>query len=247
MNKTKLLNEIFDYKYATPNNFYSRNGKTFRSSVVQLRKDFADLRNSNFIEEIPTKQKWNTRNEIRDKFWCITEEGSIFIEREEEFKKFRKPVAVRKMQHESAIRDICRSFRLLDPQARFIFDYDFKGVKPDIVVMTKDKKYFVEVERKAHYSAIRPRKIESYEKIKCNIPVLLVFSNLDWDTTLRPQEYGNHQEELELLRENFQKFLKKHASDLPNYRYKFLLFPHFNRLDEKVWFLPNGHRVNYFD
>ena len=50
-----------------------------------------------------------------------------------------------------------------------------------------------------------------------------------------------------LLRDKFKNYPKKQGSILPNYRYKLLLLPHFHRLDENVWFLPNGHRVKYFN
>lgn len=241
MKRERILHEMLDYKYCTINNLYSREAKTYKSAVVQLRKDFKALEETGMIERVPTRQGWKIKNKVKGEFWAVTKPGATVIEREDEYKNYRRPTAISKIQHESALRDVLRSFRLLG--AKFDLDKEYKGVIPDAVVNWNGEKYFLEIERKEHASMVRSRCIQKYEEMKPKHKVLIVYSDLDWDATLRPQEYGEYQEELNHLREDFQKFLKKHCSDLPNYRYRFLCLPDFHKIDQCVWYLPSGERV----
>ncbi len=260
MNKhKKILNQFLELGgIATQNNFYSPNASTLAGALVDVRRIFKELKRQNLIKPLPTITR--VRNLSQEQFWYITKLGAKYVDRQEDYKWKGTPKSPYNIMHESMIRDIALSFLRSYPKYGIEIDYNagFEGIRPDMIIRMKHKANFkkyiflVEVERKKDPSRLAKGKFYLYEKVfsrlnfkkySFNAPltVLFIYANHDYNCFCRPQEYHRPHVMPEISKLNKQLLhLLKLSSGLPEYRYRFMIFPNFYQLQRPVWFTPQG-------
>lgn len=256
----KILNNLIDLGgLATRNNLYSPKAKTHKGSMIQVNNDFRKFVKAGFIQKlepvIPLRDLW------RECFYTITKKGSQYIGREDEYKRgISRVKSPHNVFHESMVRDIALAFINLYPDYSVFIQFDeiFNGLKPDLTVrLVKDGKtyaFLVEIERKKTLDRVRKEKLDHYEKVfnkadlkKLGLPdkfkILVVYATLDYNCFLRPQEYSENKDKIKRQREMINNIVRL-SQDLPDYRYRFLSFTDFYRLNEPIWLTPKNNKVN---
>lgn len=259
-----LLNHFLDIGgVATLNNFYSPDAKTFKGGLLFTRKLFKSYLEDGLIDKIPPIGK--PAYKAREVFYCLTKKGARYIGRTDEYKYKKYQRSPYNVMHESMKFDIALSFLRLFPQKRFTFRYDssFYGVRPDILIRIESQGpkeitrfLLVEIERKKTIDRVFNEKIKRYEQMFKAIQqkkshninqftTLFIYTDIWWDVFWRPQEYGepkiiNHIDCVNGLLKNL---VQHYGKYLPEQRYRFLGFHNFYRLNEPIWFTPQGNRV----
>ncbi len=260
-NHHDILNFILDLdNLIQVKNLASYKAKRVDGSLLRPRKKFELLENEGLIRKVPNlgeahltaEQLKKKPLDVNNRWWQVTRLGAREIGRESDYKRVREVKSVRDKEHESQIRDVCVAFKRLYPDYKFEFDLnaEIDGVKPDIAIKISngiDTHHFVvEVERKDWGVRTYRETVLKYEKAKLKAKVLIVYSDRDFDQGHpRPQCYSDFivAQRKEMLMRQFQCLLKA-SKDLPGYRYLFLPYPDYHRLNERVWYLPNGHQIN---
>lgn len=255
MRNIKTLEELLTVQYATINNLYSYNGKTYKGSVLQADKDIKKFLKAGWVAQIPFDVK--PRSKRQQYFYYVTRKGAKAIDREEDFKqKFTK--ALNNAEHESAKIDIALSFVRNFPDYEFDFNYkaDLDKLRPDILIKAKnaDGKEFhflVEIERKKDLSRVYREKLQKYNKhikaglfkknnLSPNTRVLFVLTTTKFDVYLRPNQYADYKSQLVSLYKQFDSFMSSVKKE-SNKHFRFLIFPEFQFLPNCL--VPTGEKV----
>lgn len=266
MNHSKLLlNHLLDIGgVATLNNFYSPKATTHKGGLLYTRKLFKSYIQDDFIEKIESIGK--PANKAREVFYCLTKKGADFIGRPEEYKYRKYPRSPANIMHESMKFDTALAFLRLYPSYKFTFHYDssFYGVRPDIFVRIDNRGlkpytrfFLVEIERKKTVDRVFNEKIKRYEEMFKTIEknkshnisqftALFVYTDIWFDVFLRPQEYCdpkvvNH---IDCVNHLLHNLIKHYCKNLAEQRYRFIGFHNFYRLNEPIWYTPQGNRVS---
>jgi hypothetical protein len=149
--KTQILNNLLDFRYATPNNLSSRTAGTEKGATVQLRVDLKWLLDRNFITKVDNDVYKDEA--MRKQFYKITRAGAEYVDRKDEYRKVDNK-ASSSIPHEKCKIDICKSFKEFYGADKFEYNViPAKGIKPDIVIHTPYK-VFVEIEVKDNQSKV---------------------------------------------------------------------------------------------
>jgi hypothetical protein len=262
--RTRLLNNLIDIGgVATLHNLYSPEAKTYKGSLLFIRKLIKSYLEDGLVEKIDPIGK--PPNKAREVFYCLTKKGASYIGRADEYKYRKYPRSPTNVMHESMKFDVALSMLRLFPHTKFTFRYDssFYGVRPDIMVRiesTNPKEItrfvLVEIERKKTVDRVFHEKIQRYEamfkaieqKKSHNIKqfgVLFIYTDIWFDVFLRPQLYTdkNTTNHIDCVNSLIQHLIHHYCKHLPDNRYRFMGFHNFYRLHEPVWFTPTGNRV----
>jgi hypothetical protein len=229
----RIMGDILDVRYATPNNLYVPSASTSHGAVNQVMVNLNKLLTAGYIR--PLEKDIPSRENRRQQFYSATFKGAQFANREEDYRPTDRK-ASSSVKHESIKVDIALSFKRLYGADEFVYgekvgSYDYKGqrrgITPDIIIKTPFKA-FIEIEVKDNYSKI----ITSMKKYEAEgVPVLVVCCPYEHNPLLRhqdhkPDEYAMARDYLAVIS---RKFAKK-----PRFIFTHHIF--YNRLDENVWY-----------
>lgn len=263
-----LLNHLLDIGgVGTLNNFYSPHARTYKGSLLFIRKLFKSFLEDGLIERIDPIGK--PMNKSREVFYCLTKAGARYIGRVDEYTYKKHQKSPHNAMHESMKFDVALSFLRLFPHLKFSFRYDssFYGVRPDILIRVESrgpkeitKFLLIEIERKKTVDRVFNEKVLRYEKMfsvieqkrshnPSQFSVLFVYTDIWFDVFLRPQQYHeqNVVAHIQFVNDLIKNLLRHYCKNLPEKRYRFMGFHNFYRLHEPIWFSPNGNRVSLWN
>ena len=255
-NNKLILEQLLDIGgLATLNNFYSTDAKTYLGSLYNTRKKFKLLLDNELIKEIPTVGK--TRFPTNEVFYCITKKGADFIGRQE-YKYKGYPKSPYNIMHESMKFDFALAWLNFygSRNTEIRYNQRFSSLMPDITITVNGKethKFLIEIERKKTIDRTERAKFKIYNDMFYNMrnkkfdnpknfTVLFVYTNTWYNVFARPQQYELLTNEIVTLHEKTRE-LAKLAKNLPD-KYLFMPFPDFYRLNEKVWYTPDGNKFS---
>lgn len=261
--KHKTLHELLSIQSGSVNNLASYSSKTYSGSLLQASKDIKKYLQASWIQQIPFDIK--PRDKRKQYFYFVTREGAKAIDRLDDYKQ-KITKSLNNAEHESMKFDIALSFIRNFPNYDFDFNYkaDLGGLKPDILIKAKninDHKEFtflVEIERKKEMTRIHRDKIYRYNKfIKNGLfekkifykpKILFVCANLRYDPYLRPQQYNlpEVKKQTEILYKHFDDLMDAIKSESDKY-YRFLPYPEYQKISDKIWRMPSGSKVKIID
>lgn len=252
--KEKVLSDLLTIEYGTINNFFSSKATSIKGKTKQAYRNFKHLEKKGFIKQIP--YDFPPRNQEREIFYQVTHAGAKKIGRLDEFKKIKEYKGITNARHESIVKDIALAFLRLYPEYLISLKFGkiIDDIRSDIYISMKtpdEKKeyhYIVEVERKREAGRTYNEKIKRYENLKFGSKdktrILIVWTNTSYDNYWRPQEYGLPDVINKLSFQNIQfEYLLSLSKNLPEFRYRFMCFTDFYRLNEAVWIKPGGDKT----
>ena len=253
-NRKLILNHLIDIGgVATLNNFYSSKAKSYGGSLLQARKLFHFFESKGLIKKLDPIT--NPRNPSQEVFYAITKQGANYAGREE-YKYRGTPKSPFKAFHESMKYDFALAWLNLygSRNTEIRYNQKFGSLMPDITITVHGKethKFLVELERKKTIDRTARDKFKKYDEMfnkmrknkndnPKNFTVLFVYTNTWYNVFARPQQYEHYTGEQANLYEKT-KELAYLAKRLPD-NYLFMPFHDFYRVNEQVWYTPQGNK-----
>lgn len=252
MNEDQILHYLYELEYATINNLYSRRSKTEKGSILATDKAMRRLENRGLVKPLPMNE--NPRNRRQEVFFRLTAKGAKKVDTDAKPKFSWESKSIEKINHDSMVNDIARMFLdsyedvSLDFHAKIDDQGSYYNLYPDILATINGCTFLVEVERKKHPSRTVTDKLPRYESSKLEglhpkTKVLFVWCNISRQVAMtRPQGQENIKGEITEVDRQYQMLLDK-CRHLPPYKYRFLPFYKFHRLNEAVWDCPDGQKT----
>jgi len=260
-----LLNNLLDIGgVATLNNLYSPKANSYKGSLLFTRKLFKDYVAEGLIEKIDPIGK--PMNKAREVFFCLTKKGAHYIGRSDEYKYKKYQKSPNNVMHESMKFDVALSFLRNFSEKKLTFRYDssFYGVRPDILIRIEStskkeltKFLLIEIERKKTVDRVFNEKITRYEEMLKSIErnkshninqftVLFIYTDIWYDCFSRPQQYSDtliasHINQVNSLVKNL---VHHYCKNLPEHLYRFTAFHNFHKLNEMIWYTPQGRLIS---
>ncbi len=256
MTKKSYLEKLIDIGgVATLNNFYSPNATSYAGSLLQARKLFHFFEAKELIKKLDPITK--PRNPSQEVFYAITKRGANYIGRDD-YKYKGYPKSPYNIMHESMKFDFALAWLNFygSRNTEIRYNQKFSSLMPDITITVHGKethKFLIEIERKKTIDRTERAKFKIYNEMFYNMrnkkfdnpknfTVLFVYTNTWYNVFARPQQYELLTNEIVTLHEKTRE-LAKLAKNLPD-KYLFMPFPDFYRLNEKVWYTPDGNKIS---
>jgi DNA-binding MarR family transcriptional regulator len=253
MTEDKILHYLYELEFASVNNLYSRESITEYGGLGAVDRRMRKMEQKGLVSKIPMNDKPRWRR--IETFYHLTKKGAKRVDSDNAIKTSWEAKSVDSIYHESMVRDVARSFLdfyddvYLDFHAKIDNKGGYYDVFPDIYVEADGHIFLVEVERKKNPSrTIREKITNKYEKAKLDgispkAKILFVYCNESQDLAgVRPQGYERMSERLGEVERKYNKLLEG-VKHLPPYKYRFLPFYKFHRLNEAVWDCPDGQKT----
>jgi len=264
-NNKQLLHDLMDIGgVATIHNLYSPEAISYKGSLRRIQELKQLWLANGLIKPIQGLTGFVSRYPAKEVFYGITREGAEYIGREDEYiQKDVKSTNRHNIEHESAKYDVALAFVRLyrDWIVTIDYKYSIDGLQPDIYVKLQDPHdyknrhyFFVEVDRKKTIDRTFNGKLVPYRnsiykpEVRKILPkeynILTVFADTTYDVFLRKQQIPGNAGALrvEAMTETLATYRGKNNVQLPNH-FLFMALPDFYRLNEAVWFTPEGKKV----
>jgi hypothetical protein len=234
---TDILHDLLDFRYATMYNLHSRTCKWFEGSLLQPRKDFKRLIAAGYI--LPVDQGIPVRETSMKQFYKITKDGAEYVDRRHGYKPVERKESS-SLKHESVKIDVLKSFKLMYGARQFDYHVSIDGHRPDAVIHVPFKCYLeVEIKDRPDKVMITCRKWSQDHK---DGPVLVVYSDFSHDPFVRFQRYADKTyENARIAMSGLLRHAKKAGL---SGRFLFTHHVYYHKLDDKVWFTPDGSRYS---
>lgn len=260
----QLLEAIASVQFASKYNisaFTRKTADTLEGSMKEPRRLFRQLLAAKLIAPIPVYGfgKQHSHNT----FYRATRRGHTAIEGRQY--RYIEPKSMNQIDHQSGLADIMLGFIYGYPEYAVEIDYGktFEIGKndrytPDAYVKLtgldgKEYHFIVEFERTREAVEIRREKLSRNEKItdfkRYGLPektkFLYVYAYERFNIFWRPVQYGDPEIKtmIKATADRFNNLIRL-SQDLPDYKYRFMPFQEFYRLNEPVWITPQNKKVS---
>ena len=251
-NRKLLLNHMIDIGgVATLNNLFSPEAKSYKGSLLFARKLFKFYLANGLIKKLDPIT--TPRNPSQEVFFAVTKHGAEYAGRDD-YKWKGMPKSPFNVFHESMKYDFALSWirHFGNRETKIEYSRSFSHVKPDITITHKGHIYLIELERKKTIDRTIREKFKPYEKMliemsqkkynnPINFTILFVYTNTWFNVFARPQQYEHYLEEIKILHEKTKELAKSCRSG-----FLFMPFSDFYKLNEVVWYRPDGNRIKLY-